>query len=70
MGLCQYVDLCFRALSLLVCILFGMPSLHIFTFLMFFKSCFCTFFLSYSQPKPKNISSVTTTPELETALTV
>ena len=24
----------------LVCILFGMPSLHLFTFLMFFKSCF------------------------------
>ena len=23
----------------LVCILFGMPSLHPFTFLMFFKSC-------------------------------
>ena len=23
----------------LVCILFGMPSLHLFTFLMFFKSC-------------------------------
>ena len=24
----------------LVCIFFGMPSLHLFTFLMFFKSCF------------------------------
>ena len=24
----------------LVCILFGMPSLHLFTFLMFFKSCY------------------------------
>ena len=23
----------------LVCTLFGMPSLHLFTFLMFFKSC-------------------------------
>ena len=23
----------------LVCILFGMPSLHLFTFVMFFKSC-------------------------------
>ena len=50
------------------------PSLHLFTFLMFFKSCFCTFLMLISvtvRPKPKkNISSVTTTPELETALTV
>ena len=38
MGLCQYVDLCFHY-PYLVCILFGMPSLHLFTFLMFFKSC-------------------------------
>ena len=30
----------------LVCILFGMTSLHLFTFLMFFQSCFCIFFLS------------------------
>ena len=55
----------------LVCILFGMPSLHLFTF---FKSCFCTFLMLISvtvRPKPKkNISIVTTTPELETALTV
>ena len=28
----------------LVRILFGMPSLHLFTFLMFFKSCFYIFF--------------------------
>ena len=52
----------------LVCILFGMPSLHLFTFFMFFKSCFCTFLKLISvtvRPKPKkNISSVTTTPEL------
>ena len=26
--------------SYLVCILFGIPSLHLFTILMFFKSCF------------------------------
>jgi len=33
MGLCQYVDLCFHASFLyLVCIPFGMPSLHLFTF--------------------------------------
>ena len=45
MGLCQYVDLCFHALSL--------PCLHTFwhaipTFLMFFKSCFCTFLMLIS----------------------
>ena len=29
MGFCQHIDLCFHASSLyLVCILFGMPSLH------------------------------------------
>ena len=63
----------FMHYSYLVCILFGMPSLHLFTFLMF-KSCFCTFLMLISvtvRPMPKkNISSVTTTPELETALTV
>ena len=32
MGLCQYVEL--------VCILFGMPSLHLFTFSMFFSFLF------------------------------
>ena len=56
----------------LICVLFGMPSLHLLTF--FLKSCFCTFLMLISitvRPKPKkNISSVTTTPELETALTV
>ena len=74
MGLCQYVDLCFHALSL--------PCLHTFwhavptSFYIFnvFKSCFCTFLMLISvtvRPKPKkNTSSVTTTPELETALTV
>ena len=37
MGLCLYVDLCFHASSLyLVRIHFGKPSLHLFTFLMFF----------------------------------
>ena len=40
----------------LVCILFGMPSLHLFTFLMFLKSCFCTFLVldlkcDYAQPQ-------------------
>ena len=30
MGLCQYVDLCLRA-SFVLCILFGMPFLHLFT---------------------------------------
>ena len=52
----------------LVCLLFGMPPLHLFTFLMFFKSCFCTFLMLISvtvRPKPKkNISSLTATPEL------
>ena len=74
MGLSQYVDLCFHALS--------QPCLHTFWhafptsfyILMFFKSCFCTFLMLISvtvRPKPKkNISIVTTTPELETALTV
>ena len=54
-----------------VCILFGMPSLHL---LMFLKSYFCPFLMLNSvtvRPKPKkNISSVTTTPELGTVLTV
>ena len=59
----------------LVCILFGMPSLHPFTFSMFFKSCFCTFLMLISvtvTPKPKNISFKcnSTTPELEIALTI
>ena len=36
-GALPYVDLCFHAYHpYLVCILFGMPSLHLFTFLMFF----------------------------------
>ena len=57
------------------CILFGMLSLHRFTFLMFFQSCFCTFFMLISvtvTPKPKNISFKcnSTTPELEIALTI
>ena len=30
----------------LVCMLFGMPSLHLFTFLMFLFSCFYTFLIS------------------------
>ena len=42
----------------LVRILFGMPSLHLFTFLMFFKSYFCTFFDVTVRPKPKNISCI------------
>ena len=62
----------------LVCILFGMPSLHLHTFLLFFKSCFDTFLMLISvtvRPKPKkNISFKCnhnpTTPELETALTI
>ena len=36
MGLCQYVTFAFMHHPYLVCILFGMPSLHLFTFLMFF----------------------------------
>ena len=52
----------------LVCILFSMPSLHLFTFL---KVLFLYFFDVTVRPKPKkNILSVTTTPELEMALTV
>ena len=50
----------------LVRILFGMPSPHPFTFLMFFKSCFCTFLMLISVTdthKPKNISSVTVQPQ-------
>ena len=35
MGLCQYVTFAFMHPPYLVCILFGMPSLHLFTFLMF-----------------------------------
>ena len=46
----------------LPCLHFGMPSLHPFTLLMLFKSCFCTFLMLISVivgPKPKkNISSV------------
>ena len=64
---CQYVDLCFHALSL--------PCLPTFwhaipTSFYIFKSCFCTFFMLISVTvRPKPISSVITTPELETALT-
>ena len=36
MGLCQYVTFAFMHPPYLVRILFGMPSLHLFTFLMFF----------------------------------
>ena len=36
MGLCLYVDFAFMHHLCLVCMLFGMPSLHPFTFLMFF----------------------------------
>ena len=39
MGLCQYVTFAFMHSPYLVRILFGMPSLHLFTFLMFFISC-------------------------------
>ena len=56
MGLCQYVTFAFMHPPYLVCILFGMPSLHLFTFLMFFISCFYTFFgvnLSYSYTQVK-----------------
>ena len=38
MGLCQYVTFAFMHPPYLVRILFGMPSLHLFTFLMFFIS--------------------------------
>ena len=76
MGLCQYVDLCFHASSL--------PCLHTFwhaiptsfyIFNVFFLSLVSVLFLMLIsvtvRPKPKkNISSVTTTPELEAALTV
>ena len=70
MGLCQYVDLCFHALSL--------PCLHVGTFWHAIATSFylvsVLFLMLISvtvRPKPKkNISSVTTTPELETALTV
>ena len=41
----------------LVCIPFGMPPLHPFTFLMFFKSCFCTFLMLISVTKP-NLSKL------------
>ena len=49
MGHCLLL-LCYH--PYLVCILLGMPSLHLFKFLMFFISCFLYFFfdvnLSYS----------------------
>ena len=48
MGLCQYVDLAFMHHPYLVCILFGMPSLHLFTFAMFLFSCFYTFLMLIS----------------------
>ena len=67
----------------LVCILFGMPSLHLFTFLMLLFSCFYTFLMLVSnlmlisataRAKKSILSSVqlqvTTTPELETTLIV
>ena len=55
----------------LVCILFGMPSLHPFTFLMFLKVLFLCFISVTVRPKHKNnISSITTTPKLKTALTI
>ena len=36
MGLCQYVTFAFMHHPYLICTLFGMPSLHLFTFSMFF----------------------------------
>ena len=72
MGLCQYVTFAFMHPPYLVRILFGMPSLHLFTFLMFFISCFYTFLVLTSvtaTPRSKKsiLSSVwvTTTPEFE-----
>ena len=75
MGLCQCVYLCFHALSLPCSHTFwhAIPT-SFYIFNVFFKSCFCTFLMLTSvtvTPKPKkNISSVTTTPELETALSI
>ena len=64
MGLCQYVDLGFHALSL--------PCFHTFWHAIptsfFFKSCFCTFQLELDLSL--SILSVTTTPELKMALAV
>ena len=48
----------------LVCLLFGMPSLHLFAFLSLVSVLFSV------TVRPKPISSVITTPELEMALTV
>ena len=43
MGLCQYMTFAFMHPPYLVRILFGLPSLHLFTFLMFFISCMFLF---------------------------
>ena len=46
MGLCNTLTFAFMHHPYLVCILFGMPSLHLFTFLMFFYYFFLIFYLS------------------------
>ena len=69
MGLCQYVTFAFMHPPYLVRILFGMPSLHLFTFLMFFLFLVSILFLVLisvtATPKSKNSVWVTTTPEFE-----
>ena len=57
----------------LVCTLFGMPSLHLFTFLMFFIFLFLHFFdvnLKIEEYLSLSVATEYTTPELETALIV
>ena len=38
----------YHHLSFLVCVLFGTPFLHLFSFLMIFLSCFCAFLAMFS----------------------
>ena len=51
-GLCKFTFTIISSLYL-VCVLSGMPSLHLFTLLMFFKSCLWAFCSVTVRPKPK-----------------
>jgi len=81
MGLAYMLTFAFVHHPYLVCILFGMPSLHLFTLKGFLFSCFYTFLMLISKlmlisatarPKKSILSNVqvTITPELQTALIV
>ena len=53
MGLSQYVDFAFMHHPYLVCVRFGMPSLHLFTFVYFLFLCFLMVIPVTVRPKPE-----------------